>query len=338
MSDLQPFDCGARPRVLTTRGGIVESEHFARYAIVDAAGELLESGGDVEGPTFMRSSAKPLIAATVIAAGAADRYGLTDEELAVAAGSHSGEPYHLAAVRSILAKIGLEETALACGPHPPLHAPSAAALAERGEKPSAIHNNCSGKHAAILALAMHRGAGPQNYLSPDHPAEREILDGCAELLAMPRDSLVIGIDGCGIPAIAVPLRAAAAFYAKLSGPKLFAAKWAEPLERVRRVMLEHPEFVGGTGRFDTALMRAASPHVLCKGGAEGYHATAALKRGIGMCVKIADGNNRAIAPFVIERLSVSGVLTNNEAARLEGFRRPQVTNHAGTVVGEIISI
>ncbi|MBC5824354.1 MAG: asparaginase [Candidatus Eremiobacteraeota bacterium] len=326
-----------RGAVLVTRGGIEESRHVVRYAAAHVDGRLLAAAGDIDMPTYMRSSAKPLICAVVVASGAGERYGLSDRELAVAAGSHSGEPFHVAAVRSILAKIGLDETALACGPHAPLHAASAQALAAAGEPPRSIHNNCSGKHAAILALAMHRRAGAQGYLRVDHPAQVEILAACARLLDIPRDSMFVGIDGCGIPAIAVPMRAAARFYARVSDPGLFPDPWSAAIERVKKAMIANPEYVGGSERFDTALMCALAPDVLAKGGAEGYHAVSVSGRALGMCLKIVDGNPRAVSPAVLARLTAFGVVTAKDDVQLGRYRSPAVTNHAGTVVGEIIA-
>lgn len=321
-----------------TRGGIVESEHYVRYAISAADGSTIEARGDIESTTFMRSSAKPLITAVVVASGAADAFGFTPEEIAVAAGSHSGEPFHIAAVRNMLAKIGLAEDALQCGAHPPIHEASAKALQAAGKEPARIHNNCSGKHAAILALAMHRGASPAGYLAPEHPAQREIIAGCAALLGVDARSMAIGVDGCGIPVIGVPMRAVAVCFARFGEPVRFGKVWQGPVARVMRAMVDHPEYVAGTGRFDTDLMRAASGAIACKGGAEGYHATAALAARFGLAVKVADGNYRAVSPFVIGRLVARRVLAGAQLAQLARHRRPQVRNYAGTIVGEIVDI
>ncbi|MBV8083165.1 MAG: asparaginase [Candidatus Eremiobacteraeota bacterium] len=332
-----PFDTGAAPSVVITRGGITESEHFVRHALARPDGSIVSSAGDIDGPAFMRSSAKPLICAVVVESGAADRYGLTDEELAVAAGSHSGEPYHVAAVRSILSKIGLSEDALACGPHPPLHEQSARALATAGIEPGRIHNNCSGKHASILALAMFRGAPPQGYLAAEHPAQVEIIEGCAELLGLRPSSIAIGVDGCGIPVIGVPMRAAATCFARFAQLDRFAARWRTPLQRVIGAMTINPRYVAGTGRFDTDLMDAGDGSILCKGGAEGYHATSALTSGLGLAVKVADGNYRAVAPFVTKLLAQHGVLDRAHVEALARHARPKIKNYAGTVVGEIVA-
>jgi L-asparaginase II len=336
--ETQAFDCGPRALVVVTRGKLVESEHHVCYAIVDAQRNVIESNGDIDRLVYMRSSAKPLIATAMVASGAAQRFGFSEEEIAIAAGSHSGEPYHVDAVRSMLSKAGLTESALQCGAHAPTYQPAADALCLAGELPRSVHNNCSGKHAGILALAVALGANPEGYLSADHPAQQEILRVCAALLDVKEETLVIGVDGCGIPVIAVPLRTAAYFYARLGGLDQFPAELVAALQRVRDAMIAHPEFVAGTNRFDADLMTAARPKVLAKGGAEGYHGSAALERGLGMTVKAADGNYRAVAPFVVGRLIHHGILSERERALLEPYRMPKVKNHAGKVVGEIQSL
>lgn len=323
------------PTVIVTRGDYVESRHHVAYAMVSADETILGSAGDIEEPMFMRSAAKPLVCAAIVASGAADRFQFTQQEIAIIAGSHSGEPYHVKTVLSILQKIGLDEIALGCGAHPPLHAPSALALAAASEEPRAVHNNCSGKHAGILALAIYRGHTIRNYLSPDHPVQVEILDACAELLCVPVQGLRVAVDGCGMPALAVSLRAGATFYARLGEPATFGDRWHLALSRVSHAMLAQPEYVGGTGRFDTDLMMSASPTIICKSGAEGYQATSILTKNAGMALKVLDGSYRAVPPFVVNTLLSEGVLFNHQAARLELYRRPTIVNHSHDTVGHI---
>lgn len=316
----------------------MESEHFICHAVADVEGRVLESNGDVDRPVYLRSSAKPLICTAVVASGAADRFGFSEQEIALVAASHNGEPKHVDAARSMLRKVGLDERSLRCGAHAPVDQASADALCLAGQLPTAIHNNCSGKHAGILALVVHRGADPDSYLSKDNPAQAEILNVCAQLLGVAKDSMVIGVDGCGIPAIAVPMRTVAHFFAKLSDLQRFPRDLAPALERVRAAMLDHPDYVAGSDRFDTDLMTAAKPDVLCKGGAEGYHASSALHRGLGMAVKVADGNYRAVAPFVLARMRRLGILTVTQLEQLELWQAPRIKNHAGLEVGEIRSL
>jgi L-asparaginase II len=323
------------PAVVVTRGDIVESQHTVWYALVDSRGKVLASEGDVERPVYLRSSAKPMIAAAVVASGAADRFGFSPEELAIAAGSHGGEPRHVAAVESMLRKAGLSPSALRCGVHAPSHGPSAEALCAAGRLPEPIHNNCSGKHAAILALAVHLGADPGGYLEPDHPAQQAILAACARFLDLRVEDFTIGVDGCGIPVIATGLARAARFYARLATCSSFGEPLGGAMERIRDAMIAHPYYVAGSGRFDTDLMTVTRPALLAKGGAEGYHGSAALARGLGLSVKVADGNYRAVAPFVVGRWRERGILTPDHLASLSRHVRPVVRNYAGRVVGEI---
>jgi len=338
LGSFEPVESPPRAAVVVTRGGIVESQHAIRYAIADPSGAIIESAGDIDAPTFLRSSAKPLICSTVVQSGAAERFGFNDVELAVASGSHSGEPYHIEAVHSMLVKAGLDESALQCGPHPPMHEPSAAALAAAGERPRAIHNSCSGKHAAILALAVHLGESTSDYLSPSNLAEANILASCAELFRVDETAIVVGVDGCGIPVVAVALRKSAQLYARIADTAALPARWREPIERVRRAMVNNPAYVAGTGRFDTDLMRATFPNIICKGGAEGFHATASIARKLGICVKVADGNYRAVSPFVIEQLLAAKAIDEDAAALLAAHRKPAVKNYAGAIVGEIRAV
>lgn len=332
--DLHGFDCGG-PAVVVTRGALVESEHCICYAIADARGSVVESRGDIERLVYLRSSAKPLIATAVVASGAADRFSFSPEEIALAAASHSGEPTHVQTALRMLAACGLDETALRCGAHAPVHEPSAEALVAAGQRPRAIHNNCSGKHAGILALAVHRGAATDSYLEVENPAQQEILAVCSELLGLPLEQMGIGVDGCGIPVIAAPLRIVATFFARLSDPKPYFPRLASAIHRVIAAMVEHPHMVAGTNRFDTDIMRVAAGGIVAKGGAEGYHASAALERGLGMAAKVADGNYRAIAPFVINRWRTLGVLDAGSVDALASYASPELHNHAGRVVGQI---
>ena len=332
--ELQAFDCGG-PAVVVTRGALVESEHCVCYAIADTQGRIIESRGDIDRLVYLRSSAKPLIATAVVASGAADRFSFSPEDIALVAASHSGEPKHVETALRMLRACGLDESALLCGAHAPVHEASAEALSASGQRPRAVHNNCSGKHAGILALAVHRGADTSSYLEPHNPAQQEVLRISAELLDLPESQLGIGVDGCGIPVIAAPLRAVAIFFARLSDPERFFPRLAQALRRVTRAMVEQPYMVAGTGRFDTEIMRVADGELLAKGGAEGYHASAALTRGLGMTAKVADGNYRAIAPVVIDRWRAQGVLDASDVQALNAFAAPVLRNHAGRIVGEI---
>ena len=295
----------------------------------------MASYGAIDVPVYLRSAAKPFIAAEVVASGAADRFGLGRRELAVIAASHNGEPLHLDAVRSILAKIGLPASALQCGAHAPNYDPAAAALVAAGERPTALHNNCSGKHAGILALCLAIGAPPETYLEPGNPAQRRILALCGRLTDDDPERWPVGVDGCGIPVFATPLRNAALAFARFATLEGVEDRDAAALERVRAAMIAYPWYVAGTGRFDTALMTAARGSLACKAGAEGVHGSAVPALGLGLVAKVADGSRRAAPPAVIATLRRLGALDDAAFTELAGYARPEVYNVAGRTVGYI---
>ncbi len=286
-------------------------------------------------PVYLRSAAKPFIAAEIVASGAADRFGFDARELAVIAASHNGEPFHIAAVESILAKIGLDVSALRCGASPPAYEPAAAALTARGIVPTAIHNNCSGKHAGILAMCVQNGYPLETYLEPTHPVQQRILAFCGRMSDDDPDTWDIGIDGCGIPVYATSLRKAAKAFARFASLENIDYADAAALERVRKAMIAEPAYVAGTGRFDTALMEATHGKIACKAGAEAVHASAVLPLGLGCVLKVVDGGRRAAPPAQIATLRAVGALDDVELRALAPFARPEVFNVAGRSVGVV---
>lgn len=291
--------------------------------------------GNVDVPIFLRSASKPFIAATIVAAGAVGRFGLEQREIAIIAASHGGEAGHVAAVRSILRKTGFAESDLQCGAHAPSYEPAAAALAREGIPYSAIHNNCSGKHAGILALARLLGADPATYLEPDNPAQRRILEFCARLSDEDPAGVPLGIDGCGIPVYALPLRRAALAFARFATLSHVSDETAEALACVRAALAAQPFYVAGTGRFDSALIEASGGRAIGKAGAEGVHGDALLDPGLGLALKVIDGNRRAVPPAALALLRELGAIDARAEATLAPFARPQILNVAGRVVGEL---
>lgn len=321
--------------VEVTRGRIVESVHRVAAAAVGDDGRAIFAAGDVERPVYLRSAAKPLIAAAAIEAGVVRRFGLEPREIAVMASSHFGEPFHVEAVASILHKTGFGIEDLQCGTHLPYNEAAARALIRSGTAPNALYNNCSGKHAGILALCKSIGADPATYLDPGNPAQRRILALCARLSDDNPDTWPLGVDGCGIPVYATSLRRAALSFARIATLRGIADADAEALRTVRDAMIAYPEYVAGTDEFDTVLMRAAGGRIACKGGAEGVHAVAAVDAGIGYASKVRDGTGRARGPSTIAVLQHLGVVDDALAERLAPFGRPVVYNRAGRAVGEI---
>jgi L-asparaginase II len=325
-----------------TRGPLVESRHFGALAVVDSDGAPLHSVGDPGLVAYLRSSAKPLQATVMVASGAADAFGLTPAEIAVISASHRGEDFHTSAVTGILRKLGLDESALACGIDGPGDEATARRLIVAGEPVTALHCDCSGKHAGMLALALHMGAPIQGYYLPGHPVQRRILDAVASMCGMETDAIVLGVDGCGVPVFGLPLRSAALAFARLAEPSLLPPEWSAAAARVTAAMEAHPEMVAGTNRFDTDLMRQMAPRLFCKGGAEGYQAVgvhpnpaAGRPRGIGLAMKIADGDpkGRARHVAVLQALRDLRVLSGADEAALAEYGAPLVTNHRGEIVG-----
>lgn len=323
------------PYVYVTRGALAESVHAIVACAVDASGTVALEYGDIDAPIYLRSAAKPFIAAAVLASRANERFGFDEREIAVMAASHNGEPEHVAAVSSILEKIGLEEGALQCGAHAPAYDPAAAALAASGAKPSALHNNCSGKHAGILALCRARGYDRATYLALEHPAQQEILALCGRLLGEDPTRMPLGVDGCGIPVFATSMRRAARAFARFATLDEVDDADAIALELVRYAVAAEPFYIGGTGRFDSALPQATRGRIIGKAGAEGVHADALLDQGLGLALKIVDGARRAVPPATMALLGELGALEPSARASLDGFAASDVTNIAGAVVGAI---
>jgi L-asparaginase II len=332
---MTPRPLEGEPFVAVDRGGLVESVHNVAACAVDRNGATIFSLGEIGVPVLLRSTAKPFIAAAAVREGVVDRFGLEPREIAIMAASHNGETFHAEAVRSILQKIGAPEQALQCGPHPPYDERAAAALRQSGEAFTAVHNNCSGKHAGILALTALLGASDTNYLDPSHAAQRLILALCARLSDARVEDLPLAIDGCGIPVYAVPLRNAALSYARLATLDGLDERDARALRVVRDAMIAYPAYVAGTDDFDTVLMDSAGGNLLAKSGAEGLHGTAALRQGTGLVLKVADGNARAVAPAMLAILDQLGLLDGADANALAPFAHPSIYNRAGRMVGGI---
>jgi L-asparaginase II len=321
--------------VEVTRGDIVESAHRVAACAADRDGNVIFATGAIDTPVYLRSTAKPFIAAAAVREGAVERFGLEKHEVALMAASHNGEPFHVAAVRSMLRKIGVSESALACGPHAPYDQPSAEALMRDGVEFAPIHNNCSGKHAGILALCKLLGADVATYREPNHPAQRCILELCARACGLSIEQLLLGIDGCGIPVFAVPLRNAALAFARFATLDNLDECDALALATVRDAMIAFPEYVAGTDEFDSALMRAAGGRIAAKSGAEGVHGLADIDSGTGLVLKVVDGAARACAPAVVAIARLLHLLDERVLDELEPFARVPLYSRAGRRVGSI---
>lgn len=321
--------------VESTRGGIVESSHLCSVAAW-RGGKPVLSLGDAERPVFLRSAAKPFQAMAFVLSGAADRFGATEEELAVVCASHGAEEVHLAAVRSLQRKGGLDPAALGCGAHPPSCTGAAVALARSGGKPGVLHNNCSGKHTGMLLAALHRGEPLEGYLDPDHPLQVENRRNLALFAGVDPDTVVLGVDGCSAPNFAIPLRAQAAAFARLAEPDAsIPPAHAAAARRIAGAMMDHPRLVAWEGAGDAALMGAAPGRFVSKLGAEGVQCVGVPGRGLGLAVKVEDGGSRPTLPLTLALLRAAGVVTEEEAARVGPPGAGVTRNHRGTETGRL---
>jgi len=317
------------------RGAIVESRHRGAVAVVDADGAPVLAQGDVDLPVFPRSAVKALQALRLIETGAADRYGLTDRELALACASHGGEPDHVSAASRMLARIGLDAAALRCGAHAPMHGPSAASLYRAGEAPSALHNNCSGKHAGFLCLACALGADPRGYIEPDHPVQREVKAAIEDITGARLSDDRRGIDGCSVPTWALPLRNLALGLARFGTGQGLAPERAKAAARLRAACAAHPWYVAGSGRFCTEAMQRLGARAFVKVGAEGVYCGALPAVGLGIAVKCDDGSARAAEVVMAALIARFGALSEAERAALDRFVRPVLHNWNGIAIGAL---
>lgn len=315
------------------RGDRVESRHRVRCCVADAAGRPVLEIGDVAEPIFPRSALKPFQALALVESGAAEAYGVSDAELALACASHGGEPRHVALVEAWLARLGLDDAALACGPHPPLFAPAAAALARDGVAPRRAHNNCSGKHAGMLTAARQLGEPTRGYERSEHAVQRWCAAAITSLAGLDRLPEP-GIDGCSLPNHPLPLSALARAAARLADPSAEAPLRRAALERIGTAMRAHPDMVAGTGRCCTAIMSAA-PGVIAKTGAEGAYLAAIPAMGLGLALKVEDGATRAAEAALLALLDHLGALDEAARAALAPFRERELRNFAGLAVGRV---
>jgi L-asparaginase II len=285
----------ATPRVIAEilRGSHVESRHTGSFAVADAEGRIVLAGGDPSLPVFPRSAIKALQALPLVAEGAADRLGLTDQELALACASHTGLPQHAATALAMLHRAGRDIPCLECGTHWPSSASAARALAEAGKSPTALHNNCSGKHAGFICAAVAAGTDPRGYVAPDHPTMRRVTQAVAAATGAALNAANRATDGCSIPTFQIPLRAIATGFARFGAGTNLPTGLAQAAARLRRAVAANPVMIGGPGRFDTEVTQALGAAVFVKTGAEGVHAGAIPSLGLGFAIKADDGGNRA---------------------------------------------
>ncbi|BCY17535.1 MAG: asparaginase [Chloroflexi bacterium] len=327
--------------VEVTRGNIVESVHYGAAAVVDSHGKLIASYGDPNATSFLRSSSKPFQALPFIELGGDEKFGFTSAEIGLICASHSGTEEHKAALKKLQAKIGISESDLLCGIHPPLYKEAADALMMKGEKPTQNNHNCSGKHTGMLAHAKMRGASLTDYLDLDHPVQQSIIKAFSEMCDVPKEKIEIGIDGCSAPVFAIPLYNAALGLARLSDPWDLEKNRAKACQKIFNGMTGAPFMVAGPERFDTDFMNQMNGRVLTKTGAEGYQVFGIPaqngKPGMGIALKMADGDvtERSRSLVGLEILRQIGAISNDDLAKLGQYYTRKIYNWRHIEVGEM---
>lgn len=317
-----------------TRGGFVESRHTGSYAVVDGSGKLIVSAGDIAQATFPRSAIKAFQCLPLIESGAADRFGFTPEDLALACASHNGEAAHVRVAQGMLAKAGMSETQYECGAHWPHEMADQHELVRHNEKPRSVHNNCSGKHAGMLALAHHLDAPAQGYTGIGHPVQRAVARTMSELCDVDIDTQPHGIDGCSVPTWAIPLRNLALGFARFGYGVDLSDERKAACRRIIEAVRAHPFMVAGSNRFCTRVMEAV-PRAFVKTGAEGVFCGAIPHAGLGIALKCDDGAHRASETAMAALLASLPVWTEAERQALAGFAATDLSNWRKTRVGDV---
>ena len=314
-----------------TRGGIIESRHRGAFCVVDRDGHVVAAEGAIAAAVYPRSAIKAWQCLALIESGAAERFGFSDEEIALACASHNGEPEHVRVALSMLTKAGNTEAHYECGAHWPSHEASRHALIREGLSCRQIHNNCSGKHAGMLALARHLSADPSGYVDAKHPVQQAVAKTIGEICGCDLSQQPCGVDGCSVPTWAIPIRNLALGFAKLTMPQHKASR------RIIDAVRSHPFMVAGTGDFDTCMMEAV-PRVFVKTGAEGVYCGCVPHAGLGVALKCDDGAARAAEVAMASVLAGLDVWTEEERAAINCFRHRELRNWRQIAVGEVSAV
>ncbi|MGN6387806.1 MAG: asparaginase [Verrucomicrobiota bacterium] len=325
--------------VVVERGGFVESIHRGHIAVVDATGRLLYGAGSPSAEAFMRSCAKFHQAIPLVQSGAADHFHFSPEQIAIACASHDAEPFQVKLVQSMLGKLDLPETALKCGPQDPSSETAARDLYCSHKTPSAIHNNCSGKHSGMLATALQMGAHTENYFQPTHPLQLEIARIVEKFIG--HSGIRTGIDGCSVPTFYLSLFDMALMFARLASPENELIEYAPSIDRIWQSVTKYPYLISNYGGLDALVMNAAKGAILAKGGAEAVFCMAVkpsskFRHGLGIAIKIEDGSgSRARAPVALSILEQLELLESNAMGSLKDSFPEAIFNRSGIEVGHM---
>lgn len=317
------------------RGGLVESRHQVHAVIADANGQVVDAWGDLDRLVFPRSSVKPIQALPLIETRAADHFTLSDAEIALACGSHGGTAIHIDRISEWLVRLDMDPSALECGPQRPMDQDAADALARLGKRPTRLHNNCSGEHAGFLTTAKYLGEPLQGYSQVGHPIQNRVTRALVDFTGIEPPTTAFAIDGCGIPAIAFPIRALATAAARLVVPEVQSEQRREAIARIHRSMAAWPDMIGGPGRFDTVAMGCLGDEVILKSGVDGVFLAGSVRLGLGLFLKVEDGSREARDTASANLLRYMGVTDSSQDKALSDFFERPLQNTSGSVVGKI---
>lgn len=319
--------------VETWRGDVVENRHRGAIAVCDPHGRLVHGWGDVDALVYPRSAIKLMQALPLVESGAADHFELDAGELALACSSHGAEPRHTATVERWLKRIGLDIDALECGPHAPNHQASAEALLMLHLDYGRQHNNCSGKHTGMLTTCRYLGEETHGYIEREHPAQQRWFDALGEMADIDMRRLPWSYDGCGIPVIAMPLSRIATAFARIAAPDELAATRCSAIERLGNAIAAEPFMVAGSGRLCSKVIEHSGRRTLIKTGADGVYTAALQEQGLGVALKMDDGNGEAAQVAILAILRHLGGLHSDELELLADRCRPAIVNTRGVVTG-----
>lgn len=317
------------------RGDLVENRHRGAIAVCDTRGRLVHSWGDINALVYPRSAVKLIQALPLVESGAADHFELDDTLLALSCSSHSAEPQHTEVLESWLRRLDLDENALECGPHAPLHAPTAESLLLQHRACGRIHNNCSGKHTGMLTTCRFLGDETHGYIERDHPAQQRWFDSLGEMADIDLRNQPWNRDGCGIPVIALPLCALATAFARVAAPDELPNSRADAIDRLATAVAANPVMIAGSGRLGSDIIKLSGRRTLVKSGADGVYTAALQEKGLGVALKIDDGNGAAAEVVMLSILRHLGGLHDDELALLDGRCRVPITNTRGVVTGHL---
>lgn len=317
------------------RNNVLESFHRGVVCVVNHKGEIIFSLGNVEQIAYPRSAMKLLQVIPLIVGGGIAKFGFTLEEIAIMCGSHNAEAEHLRVVNAILSKIGLDETALHCGAQYPSSKRDANALIKANQKPKQIHNNCSGKHAGMLAACLLNGWPTEDYINPTHPLQQEIINVCSLLYEYPKDKMITALDGCSAPIFSVPIYNQALGFKNLAAPKHLDKNIQSACSIIIDAISKYPFMVAGTGRYCTDMMTITAPQIIGKTGAEGIFCMSFTEQQLGVCIKIDDGKMLPQYNVAQALIEASGLFTKEQLLPLHQFAEDELKNFNNLVTGEI---